>query len=86
MLQEMLEQEKKHLSKMCELIPQNRVRPTVLSPIWNVAGFLLGKKACHLHKWKNLATALQKITLKETRVVKWSLLRITTIVKNRKYL
>jgi len=41
-LQEMLEQEKKHLSKMCELIPENRARPTMLLPVWNMAGFFLG--------------------------------------------
>ena len=38
----MWDQEKAHKAKFEELIPQHRVRPTVLVPVWNVAGFALG--------------------------------------------
>ena len=42
LIQEMWEQEKKHLEVFEKLIPKYRARPTVLLPIWNVAGFVLG--------------------------------------------
>lgn len=38
----MWDQEKKHRAKFEELIRKYRVRPTVLTPVWNVAGFVLG--------------------------------------------
>lgn len=38
----MWEQEKFHRSEMERLIKKHRVRPTILTPIWNVAGFVLG--------------------------------------------
>lgn len=38
----MWDQEKEHKAKFEELIPRYRVRPTVLIPLWNVAGFALG--------------------------------------------
>jgi demethoxyubiquinone hydroxylase (CLK1/Coq7/Cat5 family) len=41
---EMWDQEKKHLAKFNEILAENRVRPTLLLPLWNVAGFLLGKE------------------------------------------
>ncbi|KAK9888741.1 hypothetical protein WA026_000968 [Henosepilachna vigintioctopunctata] len=41
-IKHMWDQEKKHRAKFEELIPKNRVRPTVMTPIWNVAGFVLG--------------------------------------------
>ena len=50
----MAEQERVHLQKFNELIRANRVRPTVLLPLWHMAGFalgagtaLLGEKAAH---------------------------------------
>ncbi|GLH01337.1 Ubiquinone biosynthesis protein [Gryllus bimaculatus] len=42
MIQHMWDQEKEHKAKFEELINKYRVRPTVLTPIWNVAGFMLG--------------------------------------------
>lgn len=42
MIQKMWDQEKKHLSKFDELVAQHRVRPTLLRPLWEVAGFALG--------------------------------------------
>lgn len=41
-LQEMWDQEKKHLSKFNEILADSRVRPTALLPLWNIAGFMLG--------------------------------------------
>ena len=41
-LHHMWEQEKGHRKKFEELLPKYRVRPTILVPLWNVAGFVLG--------------------------------------------
>ncbi len=38
----MAEQEKAHLETFSRLIGERRVRPTLLSPLWHVAGFALG--------------------------------------------
>lgn len=50
LIQHMWDQEKNHLKTFCELIPHHRVRPTVLTPIWNVAGFALGAGTALLGK------------------------------------
>jgi len=42
LIQHMWDQEKCHRAKFEELIKKHRVRPTVMTPIWNVAGFMLG--------------------------------------------
>lgn len=41
-IQHMWDQEKHHLKTFEELIPRYRARPTVMMPLWNVAGFVLG--------------------------------------------
>ena len=41
-IQHMADQEQEHIQKFEELIVKNRVRPTALIPVWNVAGFALG--------------------------------------------
>lgn len=38
----MAAQEQRHLDRFDELLTERRVRPTVLQPLWNVAGFALG--------------------------------------------
>lgn len=38
----MWEQEKEHRRQFEGLISKHRVRPTVMTPLWNVAGFVLG--------------------------------------------
>lgn len=43
LFQQMWNQEKDHLKKFNELMVAYRVRPTVLLPFWNVAGFVLGE-------------------------------------------
>ena len=35
-------QERRHLERFNALMAQRRVRPTVLQPVWDVAGFALG--------------------------------------------
>lgn len=41
-IKHMWEQEKVHRQEFEKLIREYRVRPTVMQPIWNVAGFMLG--------------------------------------------
>lgn len=41
-LQHMADQEAQHLARFEELIRERRVRPTLLMPLWHVAGFALG--------------------------------------------
>lgn len=43
LIKHMWDQEKHHRATFEELIRKHRVRPTVMTPIWNVAGFVLGK-------------------------------------------
>jgi len=38
----MAAQEERHLKRFNDLMAERRVRPTVLQPLWNVAGFALG--------------------------------------------
>ncbi|XP_067859312.1 5-demethoxyubiquinone hydroxylase, mitochondrial [Heptranchias perlo] len=49
-IQRMWDQEKEHLEKFNELIVDHRVRPTLLMPFWNVAGFMLGAGTALLGK------------------------------------
>jgi 3-demethoxyubiquinol 3-hydroxylase len=41
-IRRMAEQEKRHLAEFDRLVVQHRVRPTLLAPLWHVAGFALG--------------------------------------------
>ncbi|CRK89654.1 CLUMA_CG003369, isoform A [Clunio marinus] len=41
-IQHMWDQEKVHRNEMERLIKKHRVRPTIMVPFWNVAGFVLG--------------------------------------------
>lgn len=41
-LREMAEQEQKHLDTFNRMIVERQVRPTVMTPVWHVAGFALG--------------------------------------------
>lgn len=41
-IRRMAEQEARHLAAFDRLLPDRRARPTVLSPLWHVAGFALG--------------------------------------------
>ena len=41
-IREMYEQEKRHLDTFDRLMVERRVRPTLLQPVWHVAGFALG--------------------------------------------
>ncbi|CAL9700728.1 unnamed protein product [Knipowitschia caucasica] len=50
LIQEMWDQEKKHLARFNEILAENRVRPTALLPLWNLAGFVLGASTALLGK------------------------------------
>ena len=41
-IQHMADQEQEHIDKFKELIISERVRPTALLPLWNLAGYVLG--------------------------------------------
>jgi 3-demethoxyubiquinol 3-hydroxylase len=41
-IRRMAAQEKKHLETFDRLVSRRRVRPTLLSPLWHIAGFALG--------------------------------------------
>jgi len=41
-IRKMAAQEKKHLERFDRLLPERRVRPTLLGPLWHTAGFALG--------------------------------------------
>jgi len=49
-LQEMHDQEKEHLATFNQLLPKYRVRPTVMLPLWDLAGFMLGAGTALLGK------------------------------------
>jgi 3-demethoxyubiquinol 3-hydroxylase len=46
----MWDQEKHHLKEFEKLIPKYRVRPTLLLPLWDIAGFALGAGTALLGK------------------------------------
>jgi ubiquinone biosynthesis monooxygenase Coq7 len=41
-IRRMMAQEKAHLAAFDRMLPAQRVRPTLLAPVWHVAGFALG--------------------------------------------
>ncbi|MGQ0662256.1 MAG: demethoxyubiquinone hydroxylase family protein [Pseudomonadota bacterium] len=41
-IRRMADQERQHLDAFARLLPARRVRPTLLSPLWSMAGFALG--------------------------------------------
>ena len=41
-IRQMAEQEKQHLATFDELVRSRQVRPTVLTPLWHIAGYALG--------------------------------------------
>ena len=57
-IKEMWEQEKGHLKTFENLIPTYRARPTVLHPLWSVAGFALGAGTALLGKEAAMACTI----------------------------
>ncbi len=49
-LRRMAEQEREHLDTFNRMIAKRRVRPTVLTPVWHLAGFALGAGTALLGK------------------------------------
>jgi ubiquinone biosynthesis monooxygenase Coq7 len=41
-IRRMAEQERRHLETFDRLLPERRVRPTAMAPLWHAAGFALG--------------------------------------------
>jgi ubiquinone biosynthesis monooxygenase Coq7 len=41
-IREMAEQEAQHLQRFNEILPARNVRPTLLAPVWHIAGYMLG--------------------------------------------
>jgi ubiquinone biosynthesis monooxygenase Coq7 len=41
-IRRMAEQEQRHLAAFDRMLPERKVRPTALAPLWHVAGFALG--------------------------------------------
>jgi len=41
-IRQMADKEREHLATFNALLPQRRVRPTLMQPVWHVAGFALG--------------------------------------------
>ncbi len=41
-IREMADKEREHLERFASLAVERRVRPTILTPVWNIAGFALG--------------------------------------------
>ncbi|KAI8340728.1 ubiquinone biosynthesis protein Coq7 [Chlamydoabsidia padenii] len=50
LLQEMWDQEKKHLELFNGLVGEHRVRPSLLRPVWEIAGFAVGAGTALLGK------------------------------------
>ena len=41
-IKHMADQEQEHIQKFHDLILENRIRPTIMLPLWSVAGYALG--------------------------------------------
>ncbi|MEI7668928.1 MAG: demethoxyubiquinone hydroxylase family protein [Pseudomonadota bacterium] len=50
LVEKMLVQEKEHFDKFDNMIKERKVRPTILMPLWHVAGFALGAGTALLGK------------------------------------
>ena len=62
-IKQMADQEQEHIETFRRLIIQNRIRPTAMQPLWNVAGFYLGVVTALMGKKAAMActVAVEKI-------------------------
>tara|TARA_Y100001970_G_C13637174_1_gene557036 strand:- start:17 stop:562 length:546 start_codon:yes stop_codon:yes gene_type:complete len=62
-IKHMADQEQEHIDTFEKLIVENRVRPTLLLPIWNVAGYFLGASTAMLGEKAAMActVAVEKV-------------------------
>jgi len=62
-IKHMADQEQEHIDTFEKLIIKNRVRPTALMPLWNVAGFCLGATTALMGKKAAMActVAVEKV-------------------------
>ncbi|GAM24336.1 hypothetical protein SAMD00019534_075110 [Acytostelium subglobosum LB1] len=58
LIREMADQEKEHQAKFDQFICEKRVRPTILAPIWNIAGFGLGYVSAMMGKEAAMAVTV----------------------------
>lgn len=61
----MWDQEKVHRKEMERLVKKHRVRPTILTPLWNIAGFVLGASTAMLGEKGAMActVAVEKVII-----------------------
>ena len=77
-IEHMAEQERRHLDVFNKLIPQHRVRPTALLPLWHVAGFALGKGTAMLGEKAAHACTVARPPVRMTRPSASTTLRPST--------
>lgn len=75
----MWDQEKRHRAKFEELIRKYRVRPTVLAPLWSVAGYALGAGSALLGEKAAMACTVAV----ETVIVEHYNDQLRTLMENR---
>ena len=71
-IQHMWDQEKHHLATFNSLIPEKRSRPTLLLPLWSVAGYALGAGTALLGKEAAMACTVAvevMMTMEVTRTI-----------------
>ena len=61
LIQHMWDQEKEHLAAFEKLVPKHRARPTILLPIWNVAGYALGAGTALLGREAAMACTVSNV-------------------------
>ena len=67
-IRRMAETEKGHLARFEELLHERRVRPTLLSPLWTVAGYALGAVGDRDFTMRQLVVAKGQDRLSQRRI------------------
>ena len=86
-IQHMADQEQEHIEKFCELILKERVRPTILLPLWNIAGYTLGAGTALLGEKAAMActVAVEKVIgdhyQEQTKLLKDDQKKLKTTIK-----
>ncbi len=81
----MWEQEKHHLKEFEKLIPKYRVRPTILLPLWNIAGLVSLFVVLLLAKFDYFA-CLPQVSLQEQERPYWEKKRLWLVLQLQKTL
>ena len=86
-IQHMADQEQEHIQKFEELITSERVRPTALLPLWNIAGYALGAGTAMMGEKAAMActVAVEKVIgehyLKQTKLLKTDQKKLKSTIK-----